>query len=269
MIIINLTGGLGNQMYQYAFGRYLANKHHTVLKYHFTNALFNTQRELTLQVFNIRATPTSLKDLHKFGVMSNRFLNRVFYLLDDRLKISFNKHIHTQRFPYDYDEVLRQIPNDSYVQGYFANPKYFQGIEKLLQKEFTPRKKLDSRNLQLLKEIKKTNSVSLHVRRGDYLTNSANIPKFLGEEFYKKAIRKIKSKVRNPAFYVFSDDIPWCREAFASLKSVRFVEHNRGNNAYKDLLLMAACKHNIIANSTFSEWGSWLNSFRNKTVLKP
>jgi len=270
MIIVNLTGGLGNQMFQYAFGKAIATKHNTDLKLHFTNALFNTQRAYELDVFNISATIATAKDLRKLGVVRNRVINRLLYLLDERYKIQLNKHIVTQRYPYSYSQNELSIKDNSYLQGYWADERYFKEIEDIIRKEFTPKKGLDGRNQKILKQIQASTSVSIHVRRGDYITNKTNIPKFIGFDYYLKSIKKIKSTVSDPVFFVFSDDISWCKNNLSQLlNKVYFIDQNKEKDSYKDILLMSACKHNIIANSTFSWWGGWLNRNPSKIVLFP
>lgn len=270
MIIVNLTGGLGNQMFQYAFGKTIATKNNTNLKLHFTNALLNTQRAYELDVFNISATLATTEDLKKLGIVENRVINRLLYLLDERYKIQFNKHIVTQKYPYVYNVNYLSAKNNSYLQGYWADERCFKGIESVIRKEFTPKKKLDERNRRILKQIQAATSVSIHVRRGDYITNKTNIPKFVGLDYYIDSIRKIKKLVDNPVFFVFSDDIPWCKDNLEPiLNKAYFINHNQGRDAYKDLLLMSSCKHNIIANSTFSWWAGWMNQNRNKICIKP
>lgn len=261
MIIINLTGGLGNQMFQYAFGRYLSISNKTDLKYHYTNALLNTQRHLALDVFNIQAKEATGEDLKNFGIVQNRYINRILYLLDERYRIQLNKRIITQHIPYTYEEYLQKTPDNRYIQGFFTDVRYFKGIEEVLKKEFIPVKPLDAKNGAIAAAMQKENSVSIHVRRGDYITNKANAQSigFIGIEYYIKSIDEIKTKVANPVFYVFSDDIEWCKTYLSPLaKNMKFVNHNSGKDSYKDLLLMSACKHSIIANSTFSWWGRWL-----------
>ncbi|MDO8610808.1 MAG: alpha-1,2-fucosyltransferase, partial [bacterium] len=111
--------------------------------------------------------------------------------------------------------------------------------------------------------------ISIHVRRGDFITNKAN-PQFIGLDYYKSAINKINKLVNNPLFFVFSNDIPWCKTNLSSLADdIHYINHNKGKDAYKDLLLMSACKHNIVANSTFSWWGAWLNQNSKKIVIDP
>lgn len=265
MIIINLTGGLGNQMFQYAFGRYLSIKNKTELKYHFTNALFNTQRHFALNVFNIAATEATPADLKAFGIVQNRYINRIFYLLAERFGINFNYHIVTQRYPYTFEESLRETMNNRYIQGFFADERYFKGIETILDHDFTPLQVLDSMNLKIIKEIKKHESVSVHIRRGDFITYKS----YIGDEYYKTAVKKIQNKIKEPFFYFFSDEIDWCKKNFSFLKNVRFIDNNQGKKAYLDLVLMSYCKHNIIANSTFSWWGAKLNHNKKSILISP
>ena len=270
MIISNLTGGLGNQLFQYSFGRSLAIKNNTELKLHFTNALFNTQYEYELGHFNIQAAIATDEKLQRLHIFKNRIVNRAFYLLDDRLGIQFNNHIATQRYPYPFNSDYRTIPNNTYVQGYWADERYFKENESMIRKELTPKKKLDTRNQKIVQEMKRGQSVSIHVRRGDFVTNKLNIPQFIGLKYYIDAVRKIKKITSSPQFYIFSNDMRWCRENITPLiGNGTFIEHNTGKNSYKDLLLMSACHHNIIANSTFSWWGAWLNENKNKTVISP
>lgn len=269
MIVINLTGGLGNQMFQYAFGKYLSSRHKTELKYHFTNALFNTQRSFALDVFNIKASEATDVDLGNFGIFKNRYINRFQYLLDTRWGVKLNKNIVTQRYPYIFENSLRLIPNNKYVQGYFTDEQYFKGIEGTLRRDFTSKNPLDQTSIKLIKKMNEVDSISIHVRRGDLITNSSNA-QFLGLNYYINAINNLSKRVDNPHYFVFSDDIPWCKENLSSLaKNINFIDHNKGLGAYKDLILISHCKCNIIANSTFSWWGAWLNEYKNKIIIKP
>ncbi|OGH24771.1 MAG: hypothetical protein A3B47_00375 [Candidatus Levybacteria bacterium RIFCSPLOWO2_01_FULL_39_24] len=270
MIIVNLTGGLGNQMFQYAFGKAIAIKHKTSLKLHFTNALFNTQRSYELDVFNISADIATAENLRKLGIMQNNIINRLLYLLDERYGIQFNKHIVTQGYPYNFNPSYLSAKNDSYIQGYWADERYFKEIEDIIRKEFTPKKRLDERNQKILSLIQTSTSVSIHVRRGDYITNKANVLKFIGLNYYLNSINEIKKLIPNPVFFVFSDDIPWCKNNLKQiLNKAYFIDYNKGKESYKDIVLMGTCKHNIIANSTFSWWGGWLNQNINKICIRP
>lgn len=269
MIIANLTGGLGNQMFQYAFGRAIAIKNNTNLKLHFVNALFNTQRPYELNVFNISADLATKQDLNKYGIVENKALNRILYLLDERLGIQFNNHIITQKYPYLWDQKYLSIKNDTYLQGFWFGVKYFKEIEDIIRNEFTPKTELDDKNQKLIEQMQKKNSVSVHVRRGDLVSSNRN-DKFIGLDYYIKVYDSLKKRVQNPTFFIFSDDIEWCRHNLSKLaQNSIYVDHNKGFNSYKDLLLMAHCKHNVVANSSFSWWGSWLNINSNKIVISP
>jgi len=269
MIIVNLTGGLGNQMFQYAFGKAIATKLKADLKLHFTDALFNTKRLYALDVFNISASIATPEDLKKFNIIQNCVINRVQYLVAERLGVQFNKHIITQRYPYVFDNKYLSIKDNSYIQGFWQDTRYFNEIEQILKKEFTPKKRFDEVNQKILKQIQESESVSIHVRRGDLITNNTN-SQFVGLHYYINSINKFKKLLRNPFFFVFSDDITWCKANLALLiDKIKFIDHNNESNSYIDLILMSNCKHNIVANSTFSLWGAWLNKKKNKIVIKP
>jgi len=269
MIISNLTGGLGNQMFQYALGRHLSLLNKTELKLHFTSALFNTKTEYELDVFNIRADLASNQDLARLGICKNRILNRVFFLLDERSGIQLNRNIITDRIPYYFRPEILSIKKSVYLQGYWSNSKYFDAIKKTLVADFAFKKKLDKTNQKILDLINNANSVSIHVRRGDYVTNKRNSKSLLDMAYYMKSIDNISKKVRRPVFFVFSDDIPWCKQNFDSPHEYHFVADNQGRDSYKDLWLMSKCKHNIIAKSTFSWWASWLNNYSKKIIISP
>lgn len=270
MIIASLTGGLGNQMFQYAFGRKLSLHNDTTFKLHFVDALFNSRRNFQLDKFNIKAELVTKNDLVNMGIIHNSKINRVLYLLDERLGIRLNRNVITQRFPYKFEKKYLEIPDNSYVQGFWSDAKYFYGIEQTLKEEFTPKTKIDNRNFAIIERMKRENSISVHIRRGDYVTNKRNHYLYTGIEFYLDSIRKIKGTVKKPIFYFFSDDIEWCRKNFVGVnQKTVFLDHNKGDDSYKDLLLMSSCKHNIIANSTFSWWGSWLNRNKNKIIIVP
>lgn len=268
MIIINLTGGLGNQMFQYAAGRALSLKLKRSLKLHFTNALFNTQRKYELDVFNIQANQVTDANLKKIGAFKNTILNRLVYLIEQRFNVKLQKNVFTEKLGNGFDTGFSNIVDNSYIQGYFANEKYFTDIEATLRKDLTFKNKLDNKNLHWAEIIRHVESVSLHVRRSDYITNKTG-PKFIGLNYYIDAIKKIEEKIKNPVFFVFSDDLSWTKQNLEFKHKAYFIDNNQGNDSYKDMLLMSVCKHNIIANSSFSWWGGWLNTNRNKIIIKP
>jgi hypothetical protein len=175
-----------------------------------------------------------------------------------------------ERVPMHFDPaILSATGNLLYVDGDWQNEKYFLNIAAWLRENFQPQHgAVDSHNAQLSQEMATVESVSVHVRRGDYLNNSVHKPTSL--VYYQTAIEQIKQRVANPHFYVFSDDIAWSRENLDFGGAPRFfINHNTGSESYKDLLLMSHCHNHIIANSSFSWWGAWLNPRESKQVIAP
>lgn len=263
MIISNLTGGLGNQMFQYALGRHLALKNKTQLKLHFTNALFCTKRTYSLDCFNVKAEMATKDDLKKMGIISDRIINRIIYLVEQRIHIKFNKNIVTEN-KQTFDKQILSLLDNIYLQGYWQNEKYFKDIEDQIRKDFTFKTKPAGKNLKLIKKIKNSNSVSIHVRRADYLKYKDF--QICDINYYNKAIDIIKKKVKNPVFFIFSDDIQWCKNNLIIKNKTFYVKNNK---PCEDMKLMSLCKHNIIANSSFSWWGAWLNNNKNKIIIGP
>ncbi len=277
MIIIKLAGALGNQMFQYAAGRRLANKHGTELKLDITGydhqAVIDTKRKFMLNVFNISAKFASDREIIRLKGKRGSFLERVAYL---RLPILPNRgHYFFEKSPHVfYNEVLK-LPDNAYLEGWFQMEKYFEDIADDIRKEFTYKRMPAGRNKKTLAHIYSVNSVSIHVRRGDYVTNPfANKEHgVLSSQYFLSAIKLIHKKTSHPTLFVFAEfpeDFHWIKENIApkGTKMV-FVTGNDTWHGHEDLRLMAACKHNIIANSSFSWWAAWLNSNKKKLVLTP
>jgi Glycosyl transferase family 11 len=157
------------------------------------------------------------------------------------------------------------------LDGYWQSEKYFIDCSKLIRKDFTFKNELDSYNLKLKSKIDKTNSVSIHIRRGDYVNNlNTNATHGLCSiDYYIKAVNYITERIESPYFFVFSDDIEWAKKNIMLNFPCQFISHNIGSKSYLDMQLMSLCKHNVIANSSFSWWGAWLNSNDNKIVIAP
>ncbi len=265
MIIVNILGGLGNQMFQYALYRSLLEKKNDV-KYDlsgFGNYELHNGYELN-RLFNIteniatKEECTSLKD-------SNTFLGKV------KKKVFGSKKTHVIDKDFKFDPSVFEL-NQAYLDGYWQSEKYFTSIEDIIRKEFTFKLPMqDPRNKEIVEKMKTTNSVSLHVRRGDYVTNPS-AAKVHGNictlDYYEKAIKLVNNKVQDPVFFVFSDDIEWAKENL-NIEHAEYIDWNKGENSYLDMQLMSNCKNNIIANSSFSWWGAWLNSNKEKTVIAP
>lgn len=259
MIIVQLRGGLGNQLFQYALGRHLAFLNQAELK--LDVSLFNevnswTYRTYSLNDFNIKATLATKNEINRLRGHWGGFVP----FLGPQKSI-VEPHFHF------YAPVL-SFKDAVYLDGYWQSEKYFIDIADVIREDLTP-KVSGSDTYEVLKEsITQCNAVSVHIRRGDYVTNSTANRYFKPCEvkYYQQAIQYLVKYISNPVFFVFSDDILWAKANFKIDFPTHFVE---GNSAQEDLWLMASCGYQIIANSTFSWWGAWLNQQPDKIVIAP
>lgn len=264
MIILRLRGGLGNQLFQYAAARALADHHRTELKLDLYYYKKHPYRKFELDRFAIPLTIATRGEVHKFtgSNLIRRYINK-------RENYFGCPRVFAQPHYHYYPDWLN-LPDDLYLSGYFQSEKYFNTISDKIRQWYVPSTTLDERNAALLEEMKTKESVSLHVRRGDY--TAATFNSFFGtlpDDYYRRAVMHINEQLKNPSFYIFSDDIEWCRKNLNIGDDAVFVGYNRGADSFKDILMMAGCKHNIIANSSFSWWGAWLNNNRDKVVIAP
>jgi hypothetical protein len=269
MIIVKLTGGLGNQMFQYAAARRLSVKHGSLLK--LDDSIYRTdQAGLTpykyeLGCFSLGSKMANKMDIILAGIGGGP-VSMIMQLLP------FNKKLKMIREKdFNFDPAMPEVPDNIYLIGHWISYKYFRDIEDLIRKEFTFIVPQTGGRKQLSYHIASSESVSLHIRRGDYVADKSTNQKHgvCGPDYYKKAISIIEEKTGSPHFYVFSDDIKWAKENVKISHPTEYVENNINDNASEDMRLMSQCKHNIIANSTYSWWGAWLNSNPGKTVLTP
>ena len=271
MICVQLNGGLGNQMFQYACGQALAYKHHTVLLLDTTQLKINnssiTFRRLELDIFKINIQEASKKDVEKLKPLFYRIVN-VLSLRTGFRGIQTSKYFIEKSF--SFNESIEKIGKDCYLNGYWQNSRYFQNIEPIIREEFKFPFIIDKVNNERLIRINKENSISLHVRRSDFVNNKHHkIHGACSIEYYRKAAEYISSKIELPFFFVFSDDIDWAQKNLNLRYPCEFVSCNIGKQNYIDMQLMSLCKHNIIANSSFSWWGAWLNMNPEKIVIAP
>ncbi len=263
MIIVRLRGGLGNQLFQYAAAKALAEHHRTELKLDLYTYTRHRYRKFELGRFNITAAEATREEVHRFTGSNpvTRYLNK----RDNYFRCP---NVFAQPHYHFYSDFF-SLPDDLYLSGYWQSEQYFQPVAELIHSQFSLRLPLDERNASLQKKLNSENSVSVHVRRGDYTT--AGYHSFFGllsKEYYDRAVAKMISDLQAPVFYIFSDDPAWCREHFSGINAT-VIDHNKGDDSFKDMMLMSACKNNIIANSTFSWWGAWLNSNKSKRVIAP
>ena len=265
MIIVNIKGGLGNQLFQYALGRRLSIINNDILKLDISAISGNNgkkyiSRNFMLDEFTINAELASKTECDNLKYPHGLFSN--FIMLLKKIIGKNNQVI--------FNENAIKIKKDCYIDGFWQSPLYFDCIRSILVKELTPKNKIYIESLDLYKNINSLNSISLHVRRGDYVTNKKT-RRQIGEcslEYYKKAISRIKLIVQNPVFYVFSDDPNWAIENFKDFPEIRCI-HKDNIGDVEEFWLMKSCKHNIISNSSYSWWAAWLNSNENKVVIAP
>lgn len=269
MIIVKLSGGLGNQLFQYSFGRYLSLKLETELKFDTqlnSSASDFTPRLLGLSKYNTNLCLASKKEINRYKISDSGYLSRIERKLIQTFPFLNKKYIIEKPF-----EILDKdlFVDDCYYDGYWQSENYFNSVAEIIRSDLQLNFDLDSKNKRLVEEILKSTSVSLHIRRGDYIAVNSNSKIFsiCTLQYYQKAIEFFNSKFENPIFYIFSDDIDWARENF-NRNNFKIIDTNQ-DNPHADLYLMSICKHNIIANSSFSWWGAWLNSNKDKIVISP
>ncbi|OON90182.1 MAG: hypothetical protein ATN32_04590 [Candidatus Epulonipiscium fishelsonii] len=280
--IYRVNGGLGNQMFQYAF---------------LLNNKANLKNYNNLIIDQVCGAHNGYELERVFNIKNNTLVN---YMYEKNLKIYeiINKNNNFYKFfakkgslpiikilkcsglkinniyESNYLENNKKLIN--YYEGYWVSDKYLKKIAPIIRKtyKFKEFEKDDFPNSQMEKIIKQNCCISIHIRRGDYLNHpSLNM---LDERYYYKAISYLKNKeeITHPIFIIFSDDINWIRQNLKNIglnreTEVYFVDWNKGENSYKDMQLMSMCKHNIIANSTFSWWGAWLNNNPDKIIVCP
>jgi len=270
MIIVRLTGGLGNQMFQYAFGKSLAEQLKQQIKLDILGYKNDLLRTYDLPHFSIKADIASKHEL-KWLRNEYKFLDLLFWTL---LKFGVRK---IGRFTIikEIEPFVRQIDDLSnkeniYLIGDWQNENYFKKIKEIIIKDFSFKTEIKGQNLEIANQIAMTNSVSIHIRRGDYILNKETnkIHGICSVDYYMNAIEIIETKIKQPTFFIFSDDTAWVKENF-KIKNAVYVTHNSGLSAPQDMRLMMLCHHNIIANSSFSWWAAWLNTNPNKIVIAP
>jgi hypothetical protein len=264
-------GGLGNQMFQFAMCRSLTISQGRRILVDLSAYRNNYQHQgfELKKIFHCHVGVASQKRLNSvLGFAKYEFVQRMLTLKAFRFFLPKNLVIEPH---FQYWPNLFSIQDFSFVKGYWQSEKYFKSIRDVLLDDFAFRIPLDSKNASLASLMVSCNSVAVHVRRGDYLNNPlANATHGLcSKEYYEKAISYMNSAIDNPKFFFFSDDIQWVKAQFGSLAECNFIDWNTGNDSYKDMQLMSLCKHNIVANSSFSWWSAWLNQNSEKKVIAP
>ena len=271
MIIVKLNGGLGNQLFQYAAGRRISVLHGTPIKLDLTIFEHHKLRHYSLEAFRIQesfATPQEIAEAQNgIGGVAGRGKRPLW----SRLKRRHQWTVVREDYLGPYDPGILEPSENVYLDGYWQSEKYFADIQDLIRREFIVRYEQDSQSAKIAEGIARTDSVSVHFRGADYLSDpeTHHTHGVCEPEYYEKAVRILQEKIASPHFFVFSDDPSWCEKNLHFDHPVTFITHNSEQRAYEDLRLMSLCKHNIIANSSFSWWGAWLNANKDKVVVAP
>lgn len=271
MIIVKLHGGMANQMFPYAAARRLAHVLDTELKLDVTGfSVYRERQDLafrkySLGVFNIQESFATLAEIERLTTRKKRVLENIFSRKAAR-PASYVKERH-----FHFDPRIMELNGDIYLDGNWNSFRYFEDITPLIRKEFTLRQPPTGHNAELLELIDTTASVSVHVRRGDYVSNPKvnAIYGCCGLDYYRRAIEFIGEKLPSPHFFVFSDDPQWVRSNLFLDWPMTLVDCNGPLDAHEDLRLMSRCRQHIIANSGFSWWGAWLDPNPEKVVVAP
>ena len=265
MIVIEASGGLGNQMFQYALYKKLESMGKDVVM---DTSFFRSKqnlRELEIGVFGVQYKSITDKEaayIRGYGYQ-DKIIDKIKYKLKpSKMKIYRDTIESFQTEVFETDNV--------YLCGYWQSEKYFKDIRNIILEEFSFPLETRERFEDLCKQMQEENSVSIHIRRSDYLTeqNAKVYGNICTEKYYENAIAYMDMQIENPHYYVFTDDLEWTRGYFKG-EQYTIVDENRGKDSYADIYLMSQCKHNVIANSSFSWWGAWLNANPSKKVMAP
>ncbi len=277
MIITQLAGGLGNQMFQYALGRYLSLKHCTLLKLDL-HTLLDRQptpgmvfRDYDLSIFNL----PSLAKAHQWDLAKAQ-LNRRWRLnaLQDKLtKLGLSQPLLlVKEKSKSFSAEVMSTPDQAFLQGFWQSYRYFAPIEAIIRQDFTFKTPLLGASAQLADAIRQSQSICLNVRRADFVDNikSASFHGFVGADYYTRAVAHLHAQLGHAAIFVFSDDVAWCEANLRFPLRTTFVDHtHKGPKFGNYLQLMTLCQHFVIPNSTFGWWAAWLANQSSGHVIVP
>ncbi len=271
MKIIKLKGGLGNQMFQYAFAKLIEQKTKEEVLVDFsayTSLKGDVVRVPRIVNFSISLLPAEKRDVsgiccfshygnsqsffYRIGIFAEKTLNKKYFWEPHRAYINV-------------DEILKY----SFFDGYWQSYKYIEPVFEDLKKEFVPRNPLSEKTCIMQEKISKENAVFIGIRKGDYEAEVSHYGSF-SENYYISAIKKIEESVENPIFYIFSNDIEWCKTNIDwGNRNVIFRNKEDQTDDFEELILMASCKHAIMVNSTYHWWGAYLINNPDKIIICP
>ena len=270
MITVKLKGGLGNQMFQYAFGKYLAKKLNSQFQLDIRYLLDRTPiknysfRDYDLDIFNLQVNLKSKPKLFSHQVYFSKLWEIIILKMGELLNF-FHPSYYVERTLFMFDDAVNELSPNCYVSGYFQSYKYVEPIEKELKSDFHFNPKLCDQEAKILAEIMDSESVCVHVRRGDMLTLSG-IDTDLG--YFERALKSLEEIKLINHLFVFSDDIEWCKSNFTPKIKTTFVDPKfAGRKASHHFFFMLNCKHFIISVSSFAWWAAFLGNSKDKVVF--
>ena len=264
---MRLKGGLGNQLFQYALGRHLSIIRNTPLQLDTSSYKTDTLREYRLDSFQINVRHSD--KLPFFSTEGRaRHLNSIIQGIRG---IFYKSYQIIKEKNFSFDATILDCSEDAYLDGFWQSEKYFSSIAQTIRKDLRLNNSIQGPLQEIAEQIQTTNSISIHVRRGDYVLNPTTTAYHgvCGIEWYESAVKLIKDKVNQPTFFIFSDDYAWAKENLQFQSPAVFITPSPEGQECNDMHVMSLCKHNIIANSSFSWWGAWLNANPEKIVIAP
>lgn len=265
MIVVRIEGGLGNQLFQYAFGTQLAAQHETELVLDLSSYAHKPAHGYLLDSLSIGARELRHDERDR---IPGRYRNGKRSILQV-LSLGGNEFRRLRERPFGFSEKYMKAPNNSYLVGYWQSERFFRDATCNVRTQFQPSVPLSFETLKIRDRMLNSSSIAIHVRRGDYITTQPMAARNLSVNYYKECIASQLEWRPESEVYVFSNDIAWCRQNLDLPCPVHFVEHTNTVTAYEDLWLMTAAECMVIANSTFSWWGAYLSERPNRSVYAP
>jgi len=262
MVIVKIIGGLGNQMFQYAYAKALQQRGYEVKIDISAFETYKLHGGYQLDKYKIDLAVSTKEENDKL------YKNTLFFKVLKKLGLDFSKRVKEKSLLFDKDFL--NVEDNSYLDGYFQCEKYFKDIIEIILKQFTINQEISDYTKEIENKILNSqNSCSIHIRRGDFVNSTnINIHGVCDIEYYKKAMKYLENKVGDMSYFIFSDDIEWAKENLATQNAL-YIDSKEKRIPHEDIYLMSLCSHNIIANSSFSWWGAWLNQNENKMVIAP
>lgn len=271
-IIVRLKGGLGNQLFQYAFGFALARRNGIAFKLDVLSGFADDlvyKRKYALAPFNISAE--SATPLESYTGIAGRLSRKLDRLYSQRVPLARRTHIAEASARYAPEVAALRPTGRVYLDGHWQSEKYFSDAAGPLRRELTLKGRPSPGGEKAAAEIRAREAVCLHVRRADYVHDETTRKVYhcCDQGYYRRAAAVVAAKSSKPAFFVFSDDPEWVKASLDIGFPFQVVSRSGEDRTHEELWLMSLCRHNIIANSSFSWWGAWLNDHPGKIVVAP